>query len=161
MTPDLARIAHHEAGHVVAALVFKRRFLYTTLREDADSIAHTRFTEPSQHLITGTYNQRRNAIEKEIMVTLAGMAVEQLMYLNSPSFLGFQDEIVVSQLALELTESGAECDAYQRWLLERTKNALSAPQAWKAIAVVAQALLEKTELTAAEVSELTTDLLAE
>jgi hypothetical protein len=39
----LEHIAHHEAGHVVAAVAFRKSFRYVTIEPDNDSLGHIMF----------------------------------------------------------------------------------------------------------------------
>ncbi len=147
MTAHLERLAFHEAGHVVAALILGRHFDYVTIVDDGDVPAHTKFIDSPLQQDRSDPITRRYAIETEIIVTLAGVAVEALMWpSNSPQF-GHRDLDSAEQLALDITDSDTECQAFLVWLTERTKNMLSTPTAWAAIGRVAKLLLEQETLT--------------
>ncbi len=147
MSVDVERLAFHEAGHVVAALQLGRDFEYVTIEFDGDVPAHTQFLAPPKTLASPLWAERRDAIEVEIMVTLAGTVIEELMWPTTPAKFGKQDLESAHQLALEMTDSDTECAAYLKWLSERTKNLLSTLSAWHDVGTVAKLLVERKMLT--------------
>ena len=67
----LEALAHHEAGHAVAAVELRRAINYVTIIPENDSLGHCSFPDPK-------FDDRRLAawIEREVLIGLCGGAAE-------------------------------------------------------------------------------------
>ena len=77
-TVPLAELAHHEAGHAVAAVYLNRPMIYVTILPDDDSACHIKFGNPPRGILRAARdgdleNPRLTQwIERELITTLAG-----------------------------------------------------------------------------------------
>lgn len=147
------KTAYHEAGHAVARVRLGLSIKKVTIVEKDDSYGHVAFQypkwlKPDRMELTPS---RRIKIENEIIAGLAGHATE-LIYSGRNNWSGSSsDRDRLIDLALYITGSEAQLNAYLNWLQIRTIDFLQAPFNWLAVENVAQELIKKGSLTAQEV----------
>ena len=147
--PELFRrhTAYHEAGHVIADLVFGYRFTVVTIRPD----------ESGEYEGT-VYGSTRGRARDLAVVQLAGIVASAKMaksdpWENPPRFDDDRADIATAGNFIDnwvafLTKTYGE-SSYREQLWDETekKTRLLADQHWKAIEVIAGALLEKETLS--------------
>ncbi len=144
----LLRIAYHEAGHAVVAYVLRRRFTNLSIIEDDDSLGHVSFAKhhPKFQPDVMSFDKARPQIEKRVMVSAAGDAAESLLT-GRHNWLGArQDMENAHRMAGYLCGSPEEETAYVRWLWIRTQNLLRHHVHWRAVEVLAAALIEQKRI---------------
>jgi len=147
------KTAYHEAGHAVARVRLGLPIRKVTIVEKDDSYGHVAFQypkwfKPDTMELTPS---RRIKIENEIIAGLAGHAAE-LIYSGRNNWSGSSSDMDrLVDLALYVTGSEAQLNAYLNWLQIRTIDFLRAPLNWLAVENVAQELLKKGSLSAKEV----------
>lgn len=153
MSPALRRTAYHEAGHAFARLYFGMSVRRVTIVPDPargtlGTSCHYGHKDRFRALEIGDNSiAHRVRFEREIIQLLAGRASEKL-YTEAKRFGGSRDDLgKAADIALGLSGSIAECNAYLRWLNERTKRLLDGSYARCAIPAIADELLRRKTLT--------------
>jgi len=146
----LERTAYHEAGHAVAAYVFKRPIDKLTIVPDADSYgaAHYRagwfdHLKPDVQITIRT----RERLEAGIVCGLAGTAAEMIFAGPEAEKLAGTDLAQVATCADYLTGGIEEAEAYLKWLVIRTDALLQREPRWSCVEVLAAALLKRRHLS--------------
>jgi hypothetical protein len=92
----------------------------------------------------------RRRVEAHIMGFCAGIAAEARLT-GRRNWRGAEgDHEKAGELALAVSGSAEEAEAYVRWLALRTEALLAAPMYWLAVEAVAAALLERRRLSGPE-----------
>ena len=155
----LERVAYHEAGHAVAAVILRRPFKYATVVENEDADGHVRYF-PGELIDPETVVDERRAItkmERAIQTAFAGFASEQLAY-GGGILEGSSDWEKAATLGLAIYTPGDLLNAYLRYLYEKCKAMLAEPLHREAIQGVVDALLEKKTLKSSEVRSVVKDV---
>lgn len=148
-------IAFHEAGHALMFLLLGSRFASVSVVPDRLTSGRVEPNVPPSSFGTQTdYTPRwvvaRWLCERRIMTLLAGpIASERYADPNTFAETCSSDFREAAREAARATGSSAEADAMLQWLALRTRNLLN--HEWRAVAAVANALLETPELTEDEV----------
>jgi ATP-dependent Zn protease len=142
-------IAYHEAGHAVVAYRLGIEVEHVTIVPDHDSRGH--FVHADLFCAPGCGSDRAN-LERAIKISLAGpLAQARLLRRLDRRRGGRQDYDCASGLARYLAGSAGEREflRYQ----ERRTHAL-VDHFWNEIELVAQALIERDQLSGAEVKDI-------
>jgi len=142
--------AYHEAGHVVSHLVYTWEVTSANIREqviDGVTVCGQTFTIPPTDL------SMEDAYRSDIVCTLAGPLAGQRAAGEKPGQItdvDFHDdaERVMSRV-LQITTNGVDAKAIVKSCRDQAEDFLVLQ--WASIDAVAKALLEKTELTGAEI----------
>ncbi len=144
----LRRTAYHEAGHAVAAYVLRRRFTNLSIVEDEYTLGRVSFAKhhPKFQPDVMSFDESRSQIERDVMISAAGDAAEFLLSGRHDWRGAHQDTQNAHDMASYLCGDPEEETAYVRWLWIRTQNLLRQPIHWRAIEVLAAALLEQERI---------------
>lgn len=136
--------AYHEAGHAVAAHLLEVRYKYVTIIPDEDSSGHLRPFALGKGI---EYSLRaRQRLEPRIMAALAGPIAAATYRGRQNHRAAASDDHQVTQLAMALTGSSGECEAYIRWLTIRIRDMLTTETAWWMVEALAAALIERKHI---------------
>jgi hypothetical protein len=149
---SVEKTAYHEAGHVVAAIYYKRRFIKVSIIPDDESLGRVIYPDSywKGFLLDKGTTKTRARIEEEILKKFAGEVAEKIA--SKSSFLTHPREHNrrARELASLVCGSKQELDAFVRWLWKREVYLLQDPCRWAAVESLAKALLEKKEIGYAE-----------
>lgn len=152
--------ARHEAAHAVLACKGRIRFSYVTIEPDDDSMGHI-YTQPLRSIVmkavaNGNFEQvrTRQKIENVLMFRLAGYVMDAMHDGSDPGETAKSDLLAVERLLELILDDPEERAAYLAWLICHTKTILLKPRYSRAIDVIADALLEQTELSSSQVQTL-------
>lgn len=157
--------AYHEAGHVVAAIAYRKgiRRQGATIVPDAKGAARSVYMlkhipgNPEVDLLTGRMRLR---IEEDVIVSLAGRAAQHKFRPSSVrNYHARSDYHAAGDLLLYIVGDMGELEAYWRWLQVRTENFVANPMRWKQIEAVAKNLMERKTLRPAELKQIYVDAL--
>jgi hypothetical protein len=160
---QLWAVAYHEAGHVVAALAYRRgiRRQGATIVPDAEgavgSVSMLKHIpgDPSVDAHTGKMRLR---IEEVVLVSLAGGAAQRKHRPSSVrSYRARSDYDSAADLLIRIVGDVRELEAYFRWLMVRAENFVANPIHWLQIEAVAKALMERKTIGAKELREICFD----
>jgi hypothetical protein len=131
-------VAYHEAGHAVVACTLGLRLRRVTIipSEDLLGCCQQYKSFRGKYFETGDPYRVRLRTEKHIMVALAGRIAQQ--FYNRRSLRphhGRSDMENAAQLAMSITGSTKETNAYMEWLELRTGNSLKDSLHWEAVKV--------------------------
>jgi hypothetical protein len=169
---QLWAVAYHEAGHVVAALAYRRgiRRQGATIVPDAEgaggSVSMLKHI-PGDPSVSGSYRggdlltgRMRLRIEEDVMVSLAGgIAQREFRPASVRSYHGRSDRKAANDLLLYVVRNERELRAYWRLLTIRTENFVRLPFRWMQIEAIAKALMEKNTLGPTELKQVYVDAL--
>lgn len=144
--------AYHEAGHAVAAYELRRGFRRISIVEDEDSLGSVLYRKWGEKFDPNVTEpgRARKLIEKAIMTALAGAEAEHVHTKRRNNAGGSSDSHSAVTLASYIIDDfEEELPAYIEWLRIRTRNILTTPANWRAVEFLAEALLEKEEMSAA------------
>ncbi|GEJ56937.1 hypothetical protein [Anaeromyxobacter diazotrophicus] len=156
----LRHTAYHEAGHAVASFFLGCGNKYLTIVPDKEqgSIGHHVGVPTGKWFQPDVYSdgKHRNKVEARVMVLYAGAIAESLAQGRKPRLRSGSrsDSAAAADLASYVVGSGEEWGAYLDWLFIRATGFLRSPFRWRAVEVVAEALLAKRTLKGREVREL-------
>lgn len=139
-------LAHHEAGHAIAAVELKRTILYVSVQPSGDCPGHCALGNMS----TARKGLRRR-IEREILILLSGPAAEAAFAgrLNERGARGdFADAI---ELSNDMFGSRAEQSAWLDEQYDRAEAFVAGPRRQALIRAVAAELLAYGQLGAKQV----------
>jgi hypothetical protein len=146
MSDDLRATAYHEAGHAVIRWAQRRAFRLVTIESGDDHAGRT------EHYPVGDWfrpdlevdGRVRHRIEDEIRGAWAGPLAEAI-YLGHPDIadLAGNDRESIMDLAMYMSGSEEEAGAYIEWLRVSTLGQLRQPHVWRAVQVLATALLRQ------------------
>jgi ATP-dependent Zn protease len=143
--------AFHEAGHAVMANRLGLRLRKVTIIPSeglAGYCQHFRGYR-DKHMETGNDPYRvRLRIEKHIMTALAGMVAQKFYSRRSFKPIHARSDMEnAAQMAMSITGSTKESNAFMEWLYIRTTNELKDSVHWEAVKALAAELLLHGELT--------------
>ena len=152
MSSDDSAIAHHEAGHAVAAVTFRRSVSQVSIEPDQHSLGRVdhrpqRFDVPSSGEVPAWV---RRSVNAEIVVAWAGPLAEERVAGSYDHVTAEHDLDRMFDQAMVVTLGYAqEALAYVEWLRWRTIRLLREPGVWPQVEAVAAALLQERTLGAA------------
>ncbi len=152
-TKAIEATAYHEAGHAVLCWKERVRLKGASIIPDRTSAGRIAHSHPlkgiNPEFDTSTHSRVR--MEKEVRILLAGTIAQRKF---SPKgyrhYHGGQDHEWATDLLMHYTGSDEEVEAYINLLHVQTRQALDLPWVWTAVIAVAEALLDKGELTGRE-----------
>jgi hypothetical protein len=151
--PDLWFVALHEAGHAIAAAAQGVTVEVVTIIPDVDR-------DTLGHCLPARLGEERDDREKEIILTLAGPAVDESVNHRQPDHRWFsgrarprslddwgkaygQAKLLTERVCLP--ESPRQVGAYLRWLYDRARHLVAHDPNREAIGILARRLVrEKT-----------------
>jgi len=146
---DLVKIAYHEAGHVVAAYVVKRKFQYVSIEPDKESLGHVlfqRFSDKFQPEFQEE-NKIRPMLEKTIITGLAGEIAEKKFCNDEIDFQSSRSDFDnVFDYICYFVGSIEEAQAFLNWMIVRTKNIISLDFNWNAVKELAEQLIKRKKI---------------
>jgi hypothetical protein len=149
---QLARTAHHEAGHAVIALREGRRFKHVTIVADEESFGHILYERWRNY--NPEYNQRPTTlvrIDKDILCSLAGPAATR-RFAGRHDWRGASGDLGrVVDLACCIHGGLDVVEPYVAYMRARAKRAVD--HHWEFIEAVAANLLLRSRLTFDEVRQ--------
>jgi hypothetical protein len=135
-----ARIALHEAGHVVAGALLGLELVDTDIEpDDEGGRGHTNFARPPV--------LDRPTAERVLTTFLAGIAAETLAGGVDPEGIGYDVDRSSREWAALLARTPAERDQLIDRHLEAARDLLRPPEVWRCVEAVANALLRSRRLT--------------
>jgi hypothetical protein len=151
--------AYHEAGHAVAHVAFRVPFRKAMLVPSDDYLGGVGY-KIGRKLIDGFETgyptpSQRDRLERQVICLLAGPLVERNFIGRRNNRGASSDRSTAADLLLYLAGgSSNEVVPYARWLEARARDTLLSGVFWPAVQSVANALLERKMLDAAELREL-------
>lgn len=154
---SLKKTAYHEAGHAVAHHYLFLSFKYVSIIPDEQegTLGHVQSKYPESFRPDFEIsNRNRLRLEREIMACLAGHAAE-IIYSGHENWVGAsQDNHLAIHLALYVTKSNEEIEAFIKWMQIRTMELLKNPIKWLVVESVAEELLKNKRLKAKDVKRI-------
>jgi len=152
---DLRRVAYHEAGHAVTAVLLKRTFKYATIVADDTSLGHVSYVKkglpnPEDLIEEQEIARAMKKMDKIILTALGGRAAEEIFF-ETQSLLCSRDWDQAVQLSTLFYPPGDLLDAYLRYQLERCKAMLSKPLHRRFVKAVAELLEDKKHVSAKDI----------
>ena len=156
MSRDEAAIAHHEAGHAVAAVTFRRSIVRVSI--EPDQHGRGRLDQRPQRFDVPAHGEvpawTRRAVNADIVVAWAGPLSEERVAGSYDHETAEHDLDRMFDAAMVVTAGFAqEALAYVEWLRWRTVRFLQEPALWSQVEAVATALVERRSLAAADVRQ--------
>jgi hypothetical protein len=155
--------AYHEAGHAVVAFNVRRRCKRVTIIPEGDNLGalHTHGLPESFHPDAERGTQTRRQVEREAKIGLGGLAAESILAHRRDFRRGHTDCEFVFSLVDSQAGSPDEADAHLNLLWVQTLDLLRHPWNWHGVERLAQALLEKREISWTRAKEIIAQALAE
>ena len=161
--------AIHEAGHALAAHLLGFEIDHTMIgpdRDDEDSLGLCLLTEEIRNSVdiedadfeapsggADVDPETRQLIDRHVMYTLAGMTIAEAMTGPEARNRADSDHYSAFRLAMRITGSNDEANAYLQWMRRRTESLTQHPLFLPCASAVADALLERKTLTGREFAE--------
>jgi hypothetical protein len=152
-TSRLERTAYHEAGHAIACIKLKRPFKQVTIIPKDNSLGHLQPHDKPKSIQpeVETSGRTRSWLEREILITLAGLASEN-RFAGRHNWRGaggdFRDAV---DIATYLYFEPRLIEKYLSFKIEEAKCFVAAERVWDEIVAVAAALLRRKTLSARDV----------
>jgi hypothetical protein len=143
------RNAYHEAGHAVAHWAMDVPFAEVSIAAAGDTLGQMDATVPALQVKRGRQAplEARLEVEKAIVCLLAGTMAEKKLTGRHYWTGGSHDRDNALDLAMSVTGSREEAEAFLAWLLERTRNLMEDSSHWAAVETLANVLLEQEHLS--------------
>jgi ATP-dependent Zn protease len=146
---NLRTTAFHEAAHAAIAFEVGRRVHKVSIVENEDYYGYVHIGN-----LPGSFQpdvqcdgRTRRLIESHVMHLLAGPIAEKKLTGRISRIGASGDYRRAVDLASYCCGSDKQAEKFIAWLWERTKDLLDEPAMWRAVEVLAAALIEKGELT--------------
>jgi hypothetical protein len=146
-------VAHHEAGHAVLAIEYRRPFRHVLLVTDRVSLGRVRYSpgwSPKTFMpdvFTLDDDPFQTACIREALITLAGPAAEE-RFTGRPNVGSVDDFRYVRDLVYRVCGEGEE-EPFLRYLNVRARNLIARPVHWARVKALAAALMNKLRIDAA------------
>jgi plasmid stabilization system protein ParE len=125
--------AYHEAGHAVMALALGRPVQRVSVRPNHQYLGQCQFGK-------GVFRPSEDWLEREILISLGGMAAEAIHTGNYAREAAERDLRYVHDLAMR--RAGArQAERLERRLLTKAEHLLGQPHHWRAVELIAGELL--------------------
>lgn len=151
------RLAYHRAGYGVALYSQGRRVPMLSLTEQAEPpVPDEGHTPRTWEVAMGS--RARHEVELEILARWTALVSESRECFDGrepPGGWGPAAE-ALSVLGRRVTRDPEENEAYLEWIRRRAQGLIGIPEIWAAVQAVAQALLEKENLSPRETSDIVT-----
>ncbi len=151
---SLAATAYHEAGHAVAARWQNVKFKEVSILPRNDTSGHVTPTSPPRWFEPDVRSDERShrRVEAQARVMLAGVAAEA-RFKGRHDWRGASSDLGQAVFLLHyICGSNGELEAYVKLIRIQARGLVEAH--WNEVQAVAQALLDRERLTAAEVVEI-------
>ncbi len=125
--------AYHEAGHAVMALVLGRPVHAVSVMPDERRAGACEFGKP-------TFRPTEDWLEREILISLAGLAAEAKFTGDYNWGAAARDQIYVQKLA-ESRAGEKRAERLQRRLLAKAEHLLNQEEHWQAVEWIAAELI--------------------
>lgn len=132
--PHAEATAYHEAGHAVVALALDRPVHRVTILPNRERLGQCEFGK-------GVHRPNEDALEREILIALAGMAAEARHSGRYEMEAADRDLRYVRRLVLERKSERAAV-RYEERLLAKVEAMLGDEGAWRAVELIAAELLK-------------------
>ena len=126
--------AYHEAGHAVIALVLDRPVHRVSVLPNRDRLGHCEFAK-------GRFKPSEDSLEREILISLAGLAAEARHTGNYHLDAANHDLRYVRRLVLE-RKSERAAPRYEERMLSKVEAMLADDATWHAVELIAAELLK-------------------
>ncbi len=126
--------AYHEAGHAVIALAHDRPVHRVSVLPNRDRLGHCEFGK-------GVFRPSEDALEREILIALAGLAAEARRTGTYAMAEAERDLRHVRRLALQ-RKSERTAARYEERMLAKVEAMLGEEATWKAVESIAAELLK-------------------
>jgi hypothetical protein len=126
--------AYHEAGHAVIALALGRTVHKVTVQPNRERLGECRFGK-------GNARAADDAIEREVLIALGGMAAEARFTGAYATAEAKEDLRFVRRLALE-RKSDRAAERYEQRMLDKVEYMLADEGTWRAVELIAAELLK-------------------
>jgi len=142
------KTAFHEAGHAVAAYLLRKKFRYVTIRSNGMFEGYVMHGQPGSNLQDEWEDERirRSALERDILISLAGGVVNLLLTGKRDHLGSYTDLHHALDLADHVCGSKKECTAYVNWLFVRCEGMVKSPPNWHAVETLAGELLKREKI---------------
>lgn len=153
---ELRRIAYHEAGHAVMAILQRRRLLSVTIEPSSTDIVPGHTQTSKVRVYDSDYKGYRPPSEfrKEICIDLAGPIAEQIG-ISEKKVGGHCTNDIIKASALSVIMTGGRVErasiAFEE-IKEEVEQVLK--NNWQAVGSVVSALLDKETLTGHQVRQI-------
>jgi len=142
------RVAYHEAGHVVMAVLLRIPIRYATIIPDLErNFLGCVFVGPNNFnpgVTIGDDGPR--FVEKRVLFSWGGIVAEAFFTKRQNWRWASFDVSSIVESAIPFCGEEKEAAAYIAWLRIRTMKTLAMPENWRAVEAVAAALLEHRRL---------------
>lgn len=127
--------AYHEAGHAVIALLLDRPVAEVSVLPNHQLLGHCKFGK-------SRYKPSEDWVEREMLIALGGIAAEARFTGGYVKDGAAKDEQYVRALAVERAGE-RRADRLQRRLFSKAEHLLSQESHWRAVTLIAQALVQQ------------------
>ncbi len=139
----LVATAHHEAGHVIAAITQGIHFAHVTIRPSGDAAGHVRYLAHARSI---------GQVHKRGIVALAGEAAQRR---HNPRSIrghhGWGDRRAVVSYALDCTGSSRQAEAMAKLWTIQAEELIE--HRWAMVSRIANLLLERQKMSESECRE--------
>ena len=125
--------AYHEAGHAVVALVLGKPVQRVSVLPNRRILGQCEFRK-------GIFRPSEDWLEREILITLGGIAAEARHTGNYAWNMAVQDQQYVRRLAVQRAGE-RQAERFQRRLLAKVEHLLAREGHWRAVQLIATELL--------------------
>lgn len=125
--------AYHEAGHAVVALCLDRPVHRVSVLPNRDRLGQCEFAK-------GRFKPSEDALEREILIALGGMAAEARFTGTYHMDAADHDLRYVRRLVLE-RKSERAASRYEERMLNKVEAMLGDDEAWRAVELIAAELM--------------------
>jgi len=138
-TPRDRATAYHEAGHAVVALWHERPVHKVNILPQGSRLGVCEFRK-------GVHRPSNDWLETEMLIALAGLAAEALAT-GRYDWAGATKDLQVTRKLAQMRADGRAAERLEKRMLSKVQNLLGDPGLWLAVETIAQALLERGELS--------------
>ena len=131
--------AYHEAGHAVVALALGRPVHSVSILPDREHLGMCEFGK-------GTSRPTQDWIEREILISLAGLAAEARHTGDYAWDAAHRDLLYVRRLTVQRAGE-RQAERLERRLLAKTEHLLAVEQNWRAVELIVAELLRRGEIS--------------
>ena len=132
--------AYHEAGHAVMALTLGRPVQRVSIQPNQLRLGQC-------ELKKGTFRPAADAVEREILILLAGLAAEARHLGQYGWGAASQDLRAVRSLTQLRAASERQVERLERRMLDKAEHILNRPAVWLAVTHIAAELLRCTTIS--------------
>ncbi len=137
---DQSATAFHEAGHAVVALLHGRPVGKVSILPNRQRLGHCEVRK-------GSFGPKQDTLETEMLILLGGPAAEARHSGEYCWRAAAQDLRDVRKLALLRAGSDRKAERLERRLLDKIENLLDRDEVWRAVEMIANELLQRTEIS--------------